>query len=134
MQCILDKKPIVFIGLLILVANSGCLDFISKDDEDRTALWNTGLNKYCIDHDNKERCWLILVPEVIISTEKAPLIIDMHGIGGSMYLQHNLTRFANISEEYGVYVAYPQGFDNEWNMADDICCGDDDDFNFILEI
>ena len=58
----------------------------------------------------------------------------MHGIGGNMYLQHNLTRFANISEEYGVYVAYPQGFNNEWNMADDLCCGDDDDFGFILEM
>jgi polyhydroxybutyrate depolymerase len=63
-----------------------------------------------------------------------PLIIDMHGIGGNMYLQHNLTRFSNISEEYGVYVVYPQGFNNEWNMADDLCCGDDDDFGFILEM
>ena len=51
-----------------------------------------------------------------------------------MYLQHNLTRFANISEEYGVYVVYPQGLNNEWNMADDLCCGDDDDFGFILEM
>ena len=45
-----------------------------------------------------------------------------------------MTRFANISEEHGVYVVYPQGFNNEWNMADDLCCGDDDDFGFILEM
>ena len=38
---------------------------------------------------------------------KSPVGIDMHGIGGSMHLQHNLTRFANISEEYGFYVVYP---------------------------
>ena len=130
----MQKSTIALVACLLLTLNSGCLERFFMNEEENEGKIITGLSKDCIEYDEKERCWLILVPEVIISTEEAPLIIDMHGIGGSMYLQHNLTRFANISEEYGVYVVYPQGFDNQWNMADDICCGEDDDFGFILEM
>ena len=119
--------------VLVIASFSGCLEEFLVNEEDGN-IPQKGLSKHCISFDGKERCWLILIPENIDFTKKNPLIIDMHGIGGSMYLQHNLTRFANISEEYGVYVAYPQGFNNEWNMADDLCCGDDDDFGFILEM
>ena len=116
-----------FITLLLLSSFSGCLDNLLGNEETENSSPPVGLSKQCILHDDKERCWLILIPENIDFTKENPLIIDMHGTGGSMYLQHNLTRFANISEEYGFYVAYPQGFNNEWNMADDLCCGDEDD-------
>ena len=129
----MKKITIALVACLVLTINSGCLEqfFDEEEGENRP---QKGLSKHCINYDEKERCWLILIPENIDFTKKNPLIVDMHGIGGSMYLQYNLTRFANISEEYGVYVVYPQGFNNEWNMADDLCCGDDDDFGFILEM
>ena len=132
MHCIVDKKPIVFIALLIFVANSGCLDFISKDDENSNILWNTGLNKYCIDHDNKERCWLLYVP--LNSDNNSPLVIDMHGGGDDVYQQYNTSRFANISEVDSVVIAYPQGYENLWNQTDGLCCSDEDDLGFILEM
>ena len=128
-------KSVLWICIFLVVSSfTGCLDDIIGKEEINNINRNTGLNKYCIDFDDKERCWLLLVPENIDYSKESPLVIDMHGIGGNMYLQHNLTRFANVSEEYGVYVVYPQGHNNEWNMGDDICCGDDDDFGFILEM
>jgi|TARA_B100000085_G_scaffold283545_1_gene314466 polyhydroxybutyrate depolymerase len=128
-------KSVSWICIFLVVSSfTGCLDDIIGKEEINNNNRNTGLNKYCIDFDDKERCWLLLVPENIDYSKESPLVIDMHGIGGNMYLQHNLTRFANVSEEHGVYVVYPQGHNNEWNMGDDICCGDDDDFGFILEM
>ena len=128
-------KSVSWICIFLVVSSfTGCLDNIIGKEEINNINRNTGLNKYCIDFDDKERCWLLLVPENIDYSKESPLVIDMHGIGGNMYLQHNLTRFANVSEEHGVYVVYPQGHNNEWNMGDDICCGDDDDFGFILEM
>ena len=128
-------KSVSWICIFLVVSSfTGCLDDIIGKEEINNINRNTGLNKYCIDFDDKERCWLLLVPENIDYSKESPLVIDMHGIGGNMYLQHNLTRFANVSEEHGVYVVYPQGHNNEWNMGDDICCGDDDDFGFILEM
>ena len=128
----MEKSTIILVACLLFTFNTGCLGEFFKDEDNRKII--AGLSKDCINYDEKERCWLILIPENMDLAKENPLIIDMHGIGGNMYLQHNLTRFANISEEYGVYVAYPQGFNNEWNMADDLCCGDDDDFGFILEM
>ena len=130
----MNRQIVVLIVCLISSANIGCLDNIFEEDEEGYHSIETGLTKQCINYDDKERCWLLLIPGNLTADDLSPLVIDMHGIGGNMYLQHNLTRFANISEEYGVYIAYPQGYDNEWNMADDLCCGDDDDFGFILEM
>ena len=112
----MNRLIVVLIVCLISSANVGCLDDIFNEDEDGYNSIETGLTKQCINYDSKERCWLLLVPGNLTMTDSIPLVIDMHGIGGNMYLQHNLTRFANISEEYGVYIAYPQGYDNELSL------------------
>ena len=130
----MNRLIIVLIICLISTANAGCLDNIFNEDDDGYDNIETGLTKQCINYDDKERCWLLLIPGNLTANDLAPLVIDMHGIGGNMYLQYNLTRFANISERDGVIIAYPQGYDNEWNMADDLCCGDDDDIGFLLEM
>ena len=130
----LESTATLFISCMIIIACSGCLENVFDKNEENEIFMEKGLIKDCIVFDDKERCWLLLVPESIDLSIESPLVVDMHGIGGNMYLQHNLTRFANVSEEYGVYVVYPQGHNNEWNMGDDICCGDDDDFGFILEM
>ena len=130
----MERIATVLLSCLLLTINSGCLDNFFESDEETTYYDEAGLSKDCIVHDNSYRCWLILIPENVANNEKVPLVIDMHGIGGTMYLQHNLTQFANLSQEHNFLVAYPQGNDNSWNMADDLCCGDDDDFGFILKM
>ena len=130
----MERIATVLLSCLLLTINSGCLDNFFESDEETTYYDEAGLSKDCIVHDNSYRCWLILIPENVANKEKVPLVIDMHGIGGTMYLQHNLTQFANLSQEHNFLVAYPQGNDNSWNMADDLCCGDDDDFGFILKM
>jgi len=130
----MNRLTIILTICLISTANVGCLDNIFEEDNDGYDSIKAGLTKQCINYDDKERCWLLLIPGNLTINDLPPLVIDMHGIGGNMYLQHNLTRFANISERDGAIIAYPQGYDNEWNMADNLCCGDDDDIGFLLEM
>ena len=92
----MKKITIALVACLVFTINSGCLEQIFADEEGEKRP-QKGLSKHCINYDEKERCWLILIPENIDFTKKNPLIVDMHGIGGSMYLQYNLTRFAKFS-------------------------------------
>ena len=123
-----------FITLLILSSFSGCLDNLLGNEETENSSPPVGLSKECILHDDKERCWLLLRPAIIPSGGIPPLVIDMHGGGDDVYQQYNTSRFAEISERDGVIIAYPQGYDNLWNQTDGLCCGDEDDFGFILQM
>jgi polyhydroxybutyrate depolymerase len=122
-----------FITLLLLSSFSGCLDNLLGNEETENSSPPVGLSKQCILHDDKERCWLLLRP-ANIPGDNPPLVIDMHGGGDDVYQQYNTSRFAEISERDGIVIAYPQGYDNLWNQTDGLCCGEEDDFGFILEM
>ena len=123
-----------FITLLLLSSFSGCLDNLLGNEETENSSAPVGLSKQCILHDAKERCWLLLIPANLSPEIFPPLVIDMHGGGDDVYQQYNTSRFADISERDGIVIAYPQGYDNLWNQTDGLCCGDEDDFGFILEM
>ena len=78
-----------FTTLLLVSCFSGCLDNLLGSEETENNSAPVGLSKQCINYDDKERCWLLLIPENLTSSDDPPLVIDMHGIGGNMYLQHN---------------------------------------------
>tara|TARA_B100001029_G_scaffold129106_1_gene108123 strand:+ start:2371 stop:3369 length:999 start_codon:yes stop_codon:yes gene_type:complete len=90
----------------------------------------------CTEYDGLERCWKLLIPESIDEDKAVPLVIDIHGYTQDMDKHSNLTGFAEIAQEEGFIVAYPNGYNNSWN-AGDICCGDAhqvelDDLGFLL--
>ena len=98
-------------------------------------------SEHCIQYDNLERCWLLLVPMSLNESGKVPLIVDIHGGEDDMYQQRWTSDFANISMEQGFIVAYPQGHNNLWNMGWDpitcsagILCTEEDDVGFILQM
>ena len=124
----------------------GC---ISEEGEDAQDIASTDeipdqesqFSEHCIQHDNLERCWLLLVPMSLNESGNVPLVVDIHGGGDDMYQQRWTSDFANISMEQGFIVAYPQGHNNLWNMGWDpitcsagIMCTEEDDVGFILQM
>jgi polyhydroxybutyrate depolymerase len=64
--------------------------------------------------DGMGRAYLLYVPE----TEKArkmPLVIVLHGAGGTAAGMQQLTGFDALANEQKFIVAYPEGIDNKWN-------------------
>ena len=97
--------------------------------------------EHCIEYDDLERCWLLLVPMTLNESSTVPLVVDIHGGEDDMYQQRWTSDFANISMEQGFIVAYPQGHNNLWNMGWDsitcsagILCTEEDDVGFILQM
>ena len=102
---------------------------------------DTQFTEHCIEYDDLERCWLLLVPMSLNESGNVPLVVDIHGGQDDMYQQRWTSDFANISMEQGFIVAYPQGHNNLWNMGWDpitcsagIMCTEEDDVGFILQM
>ena len=140
-------KTWLFTLLLILSSTvSGC---IIEERENAQVIPSTDeildeesqFSEHCIEYDNLERCWLLLVPMTLNESSTVPLVVDIHGGGDDMYQQRWTSDFANISMEQGFIVAYPQGHNNLWNMGWDsitcsagILCTEEDDVGFILQM
>ena len=134
---------------LLLVSSmvSGCVSDPTKVDteEDNPVEedpdYEPNISEHCIEYDELERCWLLLVPLILNESAPAPLLVDMHGNGDDMYQQRWTSDFANISMEQGFFVAYPQGHNNAWNhgsslipCSDELRCSEEDDVGFILQM
>ena len=136
------------LGIFLLVSStiSGCMsEPANVDSEEEPALdenpnFDTPFSEHCIQYDDLERCWLLLVPSNLNETTSVPLLIDIHGGGDDMYEQRWTSDFANISMEQGFIVVYPQGHNNFWNMGgpapclSELLCSQEDDVGFILPV
>ena len=135
--------------ILLLIISSTIGGCIIEEGEDAQDIASTDeildqesqFSEHCIQYDNLERCWLLLVPMSLNESGKVPLIVDIHGGEDDMYQQRWTSDFANISMEQGFIVAYPQGHNNLWNMGWDpitcsagILCTEEDDVGFILQM
>lgn len=96
-------------------------------------------------HANLERSYRLHVPAEVIAAlptanpdpadarHKVPLVLALHGRGGSGVGMAGLTGFNEVADEYGFIAAYPDGIDNQWNYVDGIAGYDDDvpDLDFL---
>ena len=134
---------------LILVSSllSGCIsgDYGEFEDEEdpfeEPPTEASPFSEHCMEYDELERCWLLLVPEILNESSDVPLLIDIHGGLDDMNEQRWTSDFANISMEQGFIVAYPQGHNDLWNMgwnpitcSAGVLCPEEDDVGFILQI
>ena len=137
----------VVILLLASSMISGCMSEPPEVDSEEDVLvepnpdYELNITEHCIEYDDLERCWLLLVPPILNESVPAPLLVDMHGNGDDMYQQRWTSDFANISMEQGFVVAYPQGHNNAWNQgpslipcSDELRCSEEDDVGFILQM
>ena len=128
--------------MLLLVSSmiSGCMSEPTNVDSeeaphmDENPDFDTPFSEQCMEYDDLERCWLLLVPTILNESNNVPLLIDIHGGGDDMYEQRWTTDFANISMEQGFIVAYPQGHNDIWNMGSSwgpcstgLLCSEEDD-------
>ena len=133
------KIQFVISFLLFSTCLAGCIE---EDVEEIIAQIDPiieieNFTEVCIEYDELERCWLTLLPSDYTDNESYPLVVDMHGYTGTNYNMYNYSDWDRISEEHGVIIAYPQGYENSWNAG--WCCGvahdiGIDDVGFILQM
>ena len=126
--------------LISLAGLSGCIGEAAHaseltSPEDETPPAQAALFDECIQHDGHERCWLTHIPSTYDPASPAPLLINMHGFGGTNSDFYNYSQFNVLAEEEGFVTLYPQGVEDSWNAG--WCCGEAkdvgiDDVDFIL--
>ncbi len=74
-------------------------------------------SKASLFHEGRKRSWLIHVPENYSQSNKYPLLIVLHGGGGTAkQIQRNTrSRFNELADQEGFIVVYPQGIRKSWN-------------------
>jgi polyhydroxybutyrate depolymerase len=75
----------------------------------------------------RNRTFLVHVPPSYTGRFPVPLVLDLHGLGGSSSQQAGLSGFRQKSDEVGFIVVWPQGVSNSWNGNG--CCGTADSQN-----
>ena len=68
-------------------------------------------------HDGYERTWLTIIPKDYSDKKSYPLVIALHGGGGTAKQLMNNTRrrFNQLANQDGFIVVYPQGVKKSWN-------------------
>ncbi|MCE9581440.1 MAG: hypothetical protein K8T20_02870 [Planctomycetes bacterium] len=64
--------------------------------------------------DHRERVYRLYVPPVL-SPGPRPLVVVLHGGGGSGRQMERFLEFDALADKEGFLVAYPSGLDNGWN-------------------
>lgn len=95
--------------LIVIISIAGCVRQRSELSSDSTEYTGS------LTVDGLVRTYLIHVPSSYNETIPAPLVIALHGGGGSAQRMANLTGFNSLSDEEGFIVVYPEGIENHWN-------------------
>lgn len=130
------------ISLLLLSSSmSGCttneIQDSNTEPEDTDNFEYPAIVDGCMIFNDLERCWFTHIPTGYNPEVKHPMIINMHGFGGTNDALYNYSHFDVIAEDNDVVVVYPQGYENSWNAG--WCCGEAkdqeiDDVGFIITL
>ena len=99
--------------LLMMCSLSGCVapEDASTTETDSDAEPPTSeaytLTTECVTMDGLERCWLLLIPGNLSVENPVPLVLDLHGHGGTSEGQLNLSSFADLAVSEGFIVESP---------------------------
>lgn len=101
----------IFLGLLLVYAISGYArqGRLPGSPEDSI---------HTVTVDRLKRTYIVHIPSGV--HEPLPLVIALHGGGGSSEKMANLSGFDALSDREGFAVVYPQGVENHWNDGRDI--------------
>lgn len=110
-----------------------------------SSITRPGDHEFTIEHGGLTRMVRVHVPATYQPTTPAPLLVALHGGGGSMDYQADDARYGliSLSERHGIVVVFPNGFSKRssgkfatWNAG--LCCGgardnEVDDVGFIRQ-
>jgi len=74
-------------------------------------------NKESLVHDNYKRTWITHLPKNYTKTKSYPLVIALHGGGGTakQLMTNTRKRFNKLANKENFIVVYPQGIKKSWN-------------------
>lgn len=111
-------KKLVFCAFLVLVLLTSLFNFSCWRDL-RHAAQTPPESKSdfssSIASGGLERTYLVHVSSLYDKTNPTPLVIVLHGGGGSGQGMNALTHFNAIADRENFIVVYPDGFENHWN-------------------
>ena len=134
------KLNVFVTAIFVATAFSGCLDN-EKENETGNNQDEVFISENCMNFENLERCWEIYAPQGInptnCLTRSCPIVMDIHGFGGTPEMQKAVSSFDDLADEYGFLVVYPRGYENSWNSG--WCCGEArneglNDVGFLVEM
>jgi len=96
----------VFI-IIVIIFISGC--------QKRSSSRNSTESTHSMRVDGITRTYTVHIPQGYTGNHSVPLVIALHGGGGSSQKMANLTAFNSVSDTYGFIVVYPEGIENHWN-------------------
>src|SRR5438046_2546863 len=65
--------------------------------------------------DGTTRTYHLFIPDHLSSDKKLPLVIVLHGGGGTGQGMIRLTHFDDLAQRDSFLVVYPDGWDKQWN-------------------
>lgn len=71
--------------------------------------------KKTISVDGTERSYIVFAPDPLEKARRMPLVIVLHGGGGTAERMERGTGFSLLAEKEGFVAVYPQGIRNQWN-------------------
>ncbi len=67
--------------------------------------------------DFSDRTYALYVPESVTDATPAPLLVVLHGAGGSGSRTQGWLGFDALADDYGFIVVYPDGLANNWDFG-----------------
>lgn len=104
---------LALVSIGIAVSSSGCGKTSPYAAGSTTAGW--------IMSGSRNRTFLVFVPASYSQNTPLPVVIGMHGGGGSATQAQNSFGFNTIASASGIIMLYPDGHGNTWNAG--TCCG-----------
>jgi polyhydroxybutyrate depolymerase len=128
----MKRQTILLASVLIILLLGLSVYFLERGQSS-----NEGDVKYNLNFDGMERSYLVHIPPQYNNSTPMPLVIVLHGGGGSAENIEKVTGFSQKADEEGFIVVYPQGVGGTWNAG--YCCGQAmtnqiDDVGFILKV
>lgn len=73
--------------------------------------------EFTLIHDGLTRTYRLHTPTGYNADSLYPFVINMHGLGSNAFEQEIYTAFNNVADSAGIVVAYPNGFNETWNVS-----------------
>ena len=98
------------LGFIFIIQTTSASCTRSRIQADRTGNLSKSLT-----HNDLERAYHLHIPSSYRNSTAAPLVVALHGGGGSGQKMATLSRLSLLADQNGFIVAYPEAVERHWN-------------------